>query len=144
MARMAIGSKPIMSKAIISKAIISTALITMAAAGAMLAMPVEQPAYGQPVQYQFTPPPPIVALPGTEAGAPPTAWAGPRAYSGEPAPQGKPHLYHTHHGRPVLVPQSVMPGMHSYSDRLARCAQAGAAAGLHAGGLGAFTSRCAD
>jgi hypothetical protein len=52
--------------------------------------------------------------------------------------------YVPHRGRVVPVPPAVVPGQNSYSDRMARCAQAGAAAGVGANHLGAFTTQCAN
>jgi hypothetical protein len=44
----------------------------------------------------------------------------------------------------VLVPPAAVPGQNNYGDRMARCAQAGAAAGIGANHLGAFTTQCAN
>ncbi len=102
------------------------------------------PGNSQPVQSQFSPPPPIVPLPGTEAGNPPTAWPGPYGYSAPHIPHAKWHHSYAGRARVAIVPHSVLRGRHNYSDRVARCTEAGAAAGIHPGHLGAFVSRCAD
>jgi len=101
-----------------------------------------RPADAQPVQYQFTPPPPIVALPGTEAGSPPTSWPGPHGYSHPYISHRGLHPFYGRRGRVAIVPPALH-GQHSYSNRVQRCEQAGAAAGVRPGHLGAFTNRCA-
>ena len=52
--------------------------------------------------------------------------------------------YVPHRGRVVLGPPAAVPGQNNYGDRMARCAQAGAAAGIGANHLGAFTTQCAN
>jgi hypothetical protein len=60
------------------------------------------------------------------------------------AVQAAPETHVTRRGRVVAVPPAVSPGQELYSNRLARCAQGGAAAGIGANHLGAFTTRCAQ
>jgi hypothetical protein len=102
-----------------------------------------RPADAQPVQYQFTPPPPITALPGTEAGSPPTSSAGPRAYSHPFVSNRRLHRFYPRRGGRVAIVPPALHGQRSYSNRVQRCEQAGAAAGVRPGHLGAFTNRCA-
>jgi hypothetical protein len=112
-----------------------------------------EPALGQVVQYQYTPPPPVVPLPFHPFEAPSTlqipdvvppdriVTRSARAHRAAPV---SPETHVTRHGRVVVVPPAVVPGQELYSDRLARCAQAGAGAGIGANHLGAFTTRCAN
>jgi hypothetical protein len=102
------------------------------------------PAYSQVVQYQFTPPPPVVPLPSTPSPpqglgiAPPVPAAGPSAepYLFSPSPR-----FVQVPGRgPVVVPP-LLSGPRS-SDGITNCLQAGAAAGLGANELGGFTNQC--
>jgi hypothetical protein len=111
------------------------------------------PAVGQVVQYQYTPPPPVVPLPFHPFEAPSTlqipgvvppdriVTRSARAHRTAPV---SPETHVTRHGRVVVVPPAVAPAQELYSDRLARCAQAGAAAGIGANHLGGFTARCAN
>ena len=46
-----------------------------------------------------------------------------------------PETHVTRHGRVVVAPPAVVPGQELYSDRVARCAQAGVAAGIGANQL---------
>jgi hypothetical protein len=119
-------------------------------------MTVVEPALGQVVQYQFTPPPPVTPLPFHPFESPSTlqipgvvppdrvAKRSARRQSATPAPVETPRYVTTHHGRVVVVPPAVVPGQELYSDRVARCAQAGAGAGIGASHLGAFTAQCAQ
>jgi hypothetical protein len=114
------------------------------------------PAHGQPVQYQFTPPPPIPHLPSSSAPLYPST---PGALPPVPAPHPS-HLkpwrvtpppalsgersaraVQTARGRTVLVPSS--PG-ETFGDRVSSCAHAGASAGLRPGQLNAFMGRCVN
>lgn len=111
------------------------------------------PALGQVVQYQYTPPPPVVPLPFHPFEAPSTlqipgvvppnriVTRSPRHDRAAPV---SPETHVTRRGRVVVVPPAVAPAQELYSDRLARCAQGGAAAGIGANHLGAFTARCAN
>jgi hypothetical protein len=126
-------------------------------------------ALGQVVQYQYTPPPPVVALPFHPFESPSTlqipgvvppdrvvtrSARQHRAARASPETHVIPDFVGiesgfvqvgiTRHGRVVVVPPAVVPGQELYSDRLARCAQGGAAAGIGANHLGAFTARCAN
>lgn len=129
---------------------------TLLAAGAALAC---GPAASQPVQYQFTPPPPIVALPSTSTPsyapvpgvAPPVpspGGSGVVPYHVTPAPStaptGSARNVYTRRGRVVHVPGPPGRGQDSFSDRVTRCVHAGAAAGIRPGELGSFTSQCAN
>jgi hypothetical protein len=126
----------------------------MMLAGSALAM--LAPAHGQPVQQQFTPPPPIPKLPSSSAplypptsGIPPPSpspqpshlrpWrvTPPPALSGERSARTVP----TARGRTVLVPSS--PG-ETFGDRVSSCAHAGASAGLKPHQLNAFMGRCVN
>jgi hypothetical protein len=127
----------------------------MLAASALIALP---PAYGQPVQYQFTPPPPIVALPSGSSGslqtpgvAPPVPAPGPSAgpygyapsHTVAPLRSGTTRYVHTRHGRMVAVPGAAHSGQDSMSDRVIRCNQAGIAAGLGSK-TGGFIGQCVN
>lgn len=125
----------------------------MLAAGALVML---EPAHGQGVQYQFTPPPPIKTLPSSAAPSYPTI---PGVAPPVPAPRQS-HLapYRvtpppglsdsrstrtvlTRRGRTIFVPSS--PG-ETFGDRVSSCAHAGAAAGLGPNQLNAFMGRCAN
>jgi hypothetical protein len=123
-------------------------------ASSALALPA--PARAQPVQSQFTPPPPIPHLPSSSGPLyPPTAGTQPPV----PAPHAS-HLkpwhvtpppalsaersaraVHTARGRTILVPSS--PG-ETFGDRVSSCAHAGASAGLGTSQLNAFMGRCVN
>jgi hypothetical protein len=112
-----------------------------------------EPGFAQVVQYQYTPPPPIQALPFHPFESPSTLQIPgvvppdrvvTRSTRHHRAVQTSPETYVTRRGRVVVVPPAVNPGQELYSDRLARCAQGGAAAGIGANHLGAFTARCAN
>ena len=118
------------------------------------AMMVLDPAFGQGVQYQFTPPPPIVPLQSSQVPSYPSI---PGVAPPVPAPGGsgvvryhvKPSVkssasrstrqVHTAHGRMIQVPTA--PG-ETFGDRVSNCAHSGAAAGLGPNQLGAFMGRC--
>jgi len=115
-----------------------------------------EPAYAQGVQHQFTPPPPITALPSSSSpsypqipGVAPLVPA-PRGSNLTPyrsAPsvgspgQGANRSVYTAHGRRVLVPTSPAE---TFGDRVSNCAHAGASAGLGPNQLGAFMGRCTN
>jgi hypothetical protein len=126
-------------------------LMLTAAAVAMV-----EPANAQPVQYQFTPPPPIRALPssqppsypsipGVAAPAPAPGGSGVVPYNVRPAPRssgyGSTRSVYTDHGRRVLVPTRPTE---TFGDRVSNCAHAGAAAGLGPNQLGTFMGRCTN
>jgi hypothetical protein len=111
-------------------------------------------AFSQGVQYQFTPPPPIVPLPSSQ---PPSYPPIPGVAPPVPAPGGsgvvpyhvKPsvgstrsrstrHVY-TAHGRMIPVPSAPSE---TFGDRVSNCAHAGASAGLGPNQLGTFMGRC--
>jgi hypothetical protein len=111
------------------------------------------PAFGQVVQYQYTSSPPVTPLPFHPFEAPSTLQIPgvvppdrivTRSARQHRAAPGSPETHVTRRGRVVVVPPAVVPGQELYSDRLARCAQAGAAAGIGANHLGAFSARCAN
>ncbi len=115
-----------------------------------------EPAHGQAVQYQFTPPPPIPKLPSSSS---PSYPAMPGVEPPVPAPgQSHLHPYHvtpspsasrqhstravqTARGRTIFVPSSPRQ---TFGDRVTSCAHAGAAAGLGPNQLSAFMGRCAN
>ena len=118
-----------------------------------------EPAYGQAVQYQFTPPPPIVPAPSSQAPsyppipgvAPPAPAPGPSAavpYRVSPSvgPSGSQatRYVHTRRGRTVAVPSAAVPGQETFGDRVSNCAHAGASAGLGPNQLGGFMGRCVN
>ena len=117
---------------------------------------VVEPALGQVVQYQYTPPPPVVPLPFHPFQSPSTlqipdvvspdriAKRSARLQRSAVPPAPDTPRYVPHHGGVVIVPPAVVPGQDNFSDRFARCAQAGAAAGIGANHLGGFTARCAN
>jgi len=127
-------------------------LMLAGSAVAMLA-----PARGQAVQYQFTPPPPIVPLHSSPAPSYPSI---PGVAPPEPAPRPS-HIapyrvtpsvgssaarsagsVSTRRGRVIAVPSS--PGQNTFGDRVSNCGHAGAAAGLGPNQLGAFMGRCVN
>jgi hypothetical protein len=118
-------------------------------------MIVLEPADAQVVQYQYTPPPPVEPLPFHPFESPSTLQipgvvppdrvlrrARPPHSTALTSPETP--RYVPHRGRVVVVPPAVVPGQNLYSDRVARCAQAGAAAGIGANHLGGFTMQCAN
>jgi hypothetical protein len=117
-----------------------------------------QPAIGQAVQYQFTPPPPIVPLPetlatpapipgvGSPVPAPPPGDVTPQVYVPPPSARALrshgPRFVQGPNGRAVAVPSST--GRGDYGTRFSRCMQAGSAAGIRGSGrLNAFGMSCA-
>jgi len=122
--------------------------------GGVLAM--LEPAHGQGVQYQFTPPPPIKTLPSSSAPSYPSI---PDVAPPAPAPRQS-HLapyrvtpppalsdsqstraVHTARGRTIFVPSSRGE---TFGDRVSNCAHAGASAGLGPNQLSAFMGRCTN
>ncbi len=131
---------------------VTIASLLMLAGSALVVLP---PAYGQGVQYQFTPPPPIVALPSSSAPSYPSI---PDVAPPAPAPgrsgvvryhvtpsvrssgtQSAPNVY-TQRGRAIAVPS----GQTTFGDRVSQCAHSGASAGLGPNQLGAFMGRCVN
>jgi hypothetical protein len=134
-------------------------MFRLIAASLMLAggaLAILEPAHGQGVQYQFTPPPPIRTLPSSSGSLYPPA---PSVLPPAPAP-GQSHLkpyqvtpppvlsapqsartVHAARGRTIMVPSS--PG-ETFGDRVSSCAHAGAAAGLGPNQLNAFMGRCVN
>jgi hypothetical protein len=121
----------------------------------LIGLTVCAPAFGQVVLYQFTPPPPVTALPFHPFESPSTLQipnvVPPDRVLKRARPPDSTVLnshetprYVPHRGRVVPVPPALVPGQNSYSDRAARCAQAGTAAGIGANHLGAFTTQCAN
>jgi hypothetical protein len=115
-----------------------------------------EPAHGQGVQYQFTPPPPIRTLPSSSAPIyPPTAGVAPPVpaprqshlapYRVTPAPgladSRSTRAVQTARGRTIFVPSSRRE---TFGDRVSSCAHAGAAAGLRPNQLAAFMGRCTN
>jgi hypothetical protein len=127
-------------------------MISLMSASMMLC----EPALSQVVQYQFTPPPPVAPLPFHPFESPSTLQIpgvvppdrvvkrSARQHPAPPPPFETPRYVTTHRGRVVVVPPAIFPGPELYSDRVARCAQAGAGAGIGANHLGAFTAQCAN
>ena len=126
------------------------AVLAGAVAAAMTA------AQGQVVQYQFTPPPPIVPLapqpapPYDFSGATPLgspgSWERPYAYARPPTARSSHHATRyvpTRHGRVVAVPPG-RPGYNTFSDRVLRCQQAGSQAGFGPSQQGNFTAQCVN
>jgi hypothetical protein len=115
----------------------------MLAGSALMAM---DPAYSQVVQYQFSPPPPVVPAPSSATPsysqgfgvAPPVATPGP---STDPYlfPQS-PSFVQVPGRAPVIVPPLLSGPGSSYG--ITNCLQAGTAAGLGANELGGFTNQC--
>ena len=112
--------------------------------------------YAQPVQYQFTPPPPIPTLPSSPAPfyppmpgvarpvpAPGHSHLAPYRVTPPPglSPQRSARPVQTARGRTILVPSS--PG-DTFGDRVSTCAHAGAAAGLRPNQLSAFMGQCVN
>jgi hypothetical protein len=128
------------------------AIASLMLAGSAVAM--LEPAYGQAVQYQFTPPPPIVPLrssapsypdsPGVAAPMPAPGRSGVVPYRVSPsvgASGSQTRYVHTRSGRSIAVPSR---GQETFGDRVSNCAHAGAASGLGPNQLGGFTGRCAN
>ena len=125
----------------------------MLAGGAVLVL---EPANGQGVQYQFTPPPPIRSLPSSSAPsypqipavappvpAPRQSHLSPYRVAPAPSPSGSRMTrdVYTANGRRVIVPSRPAE---TFGDRVSNCAHAGAAAGLGPNQLGAFMGRCTN
>jgi hypothetical protein len=125
------------------------------------AMVVLEPAYGQPLQYQFTPPPPIVPLPssslpsypsipGVAAPAPAPGGSGVVPYRVTPPPSvasSRSHTtryLHTQRGRIVAVPPALGGGQDTFNDRVSRCAFAGASGSVRPGQMGSFMAGCTN
>jgi hypothetical protein len=130
------------------------AIASLMLAGSAVAM--LEPARGQPVQYQFTPPPPIPRLPSSAAPlypsmpgvAPPVpapTQSHLKPYRVTPPPglsaPSSARAVHTAHGRTIFVPSS---SGETFGDRVSSCAHAGASAGLRAGQMNAFMGRCVN
>jgi len=130
------------------------AIASFMLAGSALAM--LEPAHGQGVQYQFTPPPPIKTLPSSSAPsyppvpdvappvpAPRQSHLAPYRVTPPPGPADSrsTRTVTTARGRTIFVPAS--PG-ETFGDRVSSCAHAGAAAGLRPNQLSAFMGRCAN
>jgi hypothetical protein len=111
----------------------------MVASSALMSM---DPAYSQVVQYQFSPPPPVVPVASSYSqgfgGAPPVPAPGPSA---DPYPfPPSPSFVQVPGRAPVIVPP--LPSGPRSSNGITNCLQAGAAAGLGANDLGGFTNQC--
>jgi hypothetical protein len=135
---------------------IRIAIASLMLAGA--AMAAAEPAAGQAVQYQYTPPPPIVALPSQLPGpatipgvaspvpAPPVASTEPQQFtpprSVKPLPSLSPRFVQVPNGPVVVVPPARPHA--SYSERYHGCIHAGTAAGLSSSQLGSFGVLCAQ
>ena len=125
---------------------IRAAILSAMLAGAAMAV---GPVRAQPVQQQFTPPPPVVPLHSSgglgASGA--LGGFGGAPYNGVRRTTGQSHgtrYVQTRHGRTVVVPPSLVPGQNSFGDRVTRCLQAGAGAGLGPNQLGSsFIGQCA-
>jgi hypothetical protein len=115
---------------------VAIALLLLAGSAAMAL----EPAYGQVVQYQSTPPPPIVPL-GSGSGS--GLLQLPPPISAQPLPSQTPSYVPVPGGPAVVVPPAP-PGENTFSDRVSRCIQAGSAAGLGPGQIGTFTGQCAN
>jgi hypothetical protein len=134
------------------------AIASLVLAGSAVA--VLKPAYGQPVQYQFTPPPPIVALPsssmpsypsipGVAAPVPAPGSSGVVPYRVTPPSVASSRSHatrylHTQRGRIVAVPPALGRGQDTFNDRVSRCAHAGASGGVRPGEFGSFMGQCAN
>jgi hypothetical protein len=133
-------------------------MIRFAAASVMLAgsaLAMLEPALGQGVQYQFTPPPPIRTLPSSSAPSYPFAGAlpsvpaprqshlTPHRVTPPPGPSASPstRTVQTARGRTIFVPSSPRETL---GDRVSNCAHAGAAAGLRPNQLTGFMGRCVN
>jgi hypothetical protein len=129
------------------------AIIIAVVAGGIAATTAAQ---GQVVQYQFTPPPPIVPLapqpaaPYDFSGATPLgssgSWERPYTYARPHTARSSHHAtryVQTRHGRVVAVPPG-RPGYNTFSDRVLRCQQAASQAGLGPSQQGNFTAQCVN
>jgi hypothetical protein len=122
-----------------------TAIATVFLVGTSLVIPgmMPDPAEAQPVQYQFTPPPPITPLHSSPSYG---SLSTPSAGSYDPSAGVRPshygsRIFHTRHVRQIEVPRGKL-GHNTFHDRVSRCQQAGAAAGLNASGQSLFTGQC--
>jgi hypothetical protein len=130
------------------------AVASLMLAGSALAM--LEPAHGQGVQYQFTPPPPIKSLPFSSPSsypsmpevtppvpAPRQSHLAPYHVTPPPGPSDSPstRTVQTARGRTIFVPSSRRE---TFGDRVSNCAHAGASAGLGANQLNAFMGRCVN
>jgi hypothetical protein len=115
-----------------------------------------EPAHGQAVQYQFTPPPPIPrppsssaplypSMPGVEPPVPAPRQSHLKPYRVTPPPsgstQGGSRQVQTARGHTIFVPSSPSE---TFGDRVSSCAHAGASAGLRSGQMNAFMGRCVN
>src|SRR5258707_6839649 len=131
-----------------------SAIASLMLAGSVLAM--LEPAHGQPVQYQFTPPPPIprppsssaplyAPMPGVAPPVPAPQQSHLKPYRVTPPPglsaQPSARAVQTARGRTIFVPSSPVE---TFGDRVSSCAHAGASAGLRAGQMNAFMGRCVN
>jgi hypothetical protein len=120
-------------------------LMLVGSAVAALGLTAPNLAEAQPMQYQFTPPPPIMPLHSSPSyGGLSAPSAG--GYGYDPSAGVRPSHYgsrtfNTRHGRPIEVPRGTA-GHNTFHDRVSRCQQAGAAAGLNATGQSLFTGQC--
>ncbi len=129
------------------------AIASLMLAGAVMAL---EPAHGQGVQYQFTPPPPIRTLPSSSTPsystipdvappvpAPRQSHLAPYRVKPPPGSSASPSTrsVQTARGRTIVVPSA---SGETFGDRVSNCAHAGAAAGLRPNQLGAFMGRCAN
>jgi|SRR5215475_7122314 len=122
-------------------------------AGSAVAM--LEPAHGQGVQYQFTPPPPFRTPSSPTPNYPPIPDVAPPSPAPRqshlapyhltpplgPSDSGSTRTVHTAHGRAIFVPSSQGE---TFGDRVSNCAHAGASAGLGPNQLSAFMGRCAN
>ncbi|MBV9824969.1 MAG: hypothetical protein JO001_04710 [Alphaproteobacteria bacterium] len=118
-------------------------IIIAAVAGAIAATAAAQ---AQPVQYQFTPPPPVVPLSPQPAVPDQVSGASPYDYAGRHSARSSHHrtqYAQTRHGRLVAVPPG-RPGYNTFGDRVLRCQQAASQAGLGASQQGSFAAQCAN
>jgi hypothetical protein len=144
----ALGDVPKMGRKLRIVPMVRTAVaILMLAGSAVMALGVmsPDPAQAQPVQYQFTPPPPVMPLHSSPSygglSAPSTGTYGYDPSAGVRPSHFGARTFHTRHGRPIEVPRGTA-GHNTFHDRVSRCQQAGAAAGLSASGQSLFTGQC--
>ncbi len=129
----------------ILRAAILSAMLTGAA------MAATGPVQAQPVQQQFTPPPPIVPLHSSgglgSANIGASGGFGGGSYDNVRRSTGRSHgtrYVQTRHGRTVVVAPPLVRGQNSFGDRVTRCLQAGAGAGLGPNQLGSsYIGQCA-
>jgi hypothetical protein len=104
-------------------------LLSTCATCTALAQSSQFPGVAPSVPSPFTPPPQLGGAP-----APPAVVTGPML----PQPLSGPTIVTRPHRTPVLVPG----GPSNFSNRVERCIEAGTAAGVGPGHIGAFTGRC--